>query len=490
MLTILSPLVAVAFLMLPQYRVKLPTGFKWLALLALGFGSLSVWRGGPEAFFLLHAASLALLMMASSSAGPSVPGALRLGLIAAAMLSVVYAGLQAVGLDPFPHLYRGGGGLDLSAFSGNPAAAAALAGMGVICLWRGPRSTLPLRALAIGALLIHIVSLQGRSVPLTLFAAFLLSRRHISWPLRQKALFAGLLALALIAATAWLTLGSPGKSLSASARLARWQNTLLMIRENPLGIGPGGFADRYLSYYRRAALDPEVSEFSLITHPHNEALRVLAEWGLPCVLLLLLLGACLRLASSRQAHSQPEADAAMAREIFFFLGAEGMFHGTLLWAPSAWALAILAPSLMESRALHSPWPGTRWLLAILSAALLVLSGQGLMVRVVEGSAQKNSASDLFHACHSAFGTDAVCELSAERDLREGNPGRAKATLEELLERRPNSFSALRLLAAAFGELGERGAACGALLRYEKIFNYASRFSDRYRELCGSRPYEP
>ena len=71
---------------------------------------------------------------------------------------------------------------------------------------------------------------------------------------------------------------------SASIRLKLWQNTMHIIKDNPmLGTGAGNFPVVY-SYYQSKSLDPEMykkAEFFQSAHAHNDYLQIAAEYGIP-----------------------------------------------------------------------------------------------------------------------------------------------------------------------------------------------------------------
>ncbi len=58
------------------------------------------------------------------------------------------------------------------------------------------------------------------------------------------------------------------------ARTAVFQDTLRMIADNPMGVGPGAYADMFRPY------QTEHNEL-LFTHAHNDYLETVAEWGIP-----------------------------------------------------------------------------------------------------------------------------------------------------------------------------------------------------------------
>ncbi len=82
--------------------------------------------------------------------------------------------------------------------------------------------------------------------------------------------------------------------LELGGRLATWRNTLELVAEHPgWGVGPGGFSATYPAFHRAVVRDEAFSAGQQIEEPHNEALRMAVEWGLPGLALALLLLATL-----------------------------------------------------------------------------------------------------------------------------------------------------------------------------------------------------
>ena len=57
------------------------------------------------------------------------------------------------------------------------------------------------------------------------------------------------------------------KQLNSKIRWWRWNNTIEMIAEHPLGVGPGQYEFAYLDYFRRHGPDPEISEGMVVRSP-------------------------------------------------------------------------------------------------------------------------------------------------------------------------------------------------------------------------------
>ncbi len=69
-------------------------------------------------------------------------------------------------------------------------------------------------------------------------------------------------------------------------RIAIWSNTLLMIWENPFGVGLGNWVVEYPAYHSRVIVDHEMSESIQHINAHNDYLEFAAELGFIGVALL------------------------------------------------------------------------------------------------------------------------------------------------------------------------------------------------------------
>jgi O-antigen ligase len=69
-------------------------------------------------------------------------------------------------------------------------------------------------------------------------------------------------------------------------RLIRWTNTLAMIKDHPMGVGPGNFEFGYLPYANAVTEDYEFTEDVLPRSPHNAYLELIVEAGIPAALTI------------------------------------------------------------------------------------------------------------------------------------------------------------------------------------------------------------
>ena len=70
------------------------------------------------------------------------------------------------------------------------------------------------------------------------------------------------------------------KSQNIEIRKARWLNTIELIKDHPLGIGPGNFEFGYFPYRNSKAEDPEANASMIPKSPHNGILELASENGL------------------------------------------------------------------------------------------------------------------------------------------------------------------------------------------------------------------
>jgi O-antigen ligase len=88
----------------------------------------------------------------------------------------------------------------------------------------------------------------------------------------------------------WQRLQRGGVAYLLEGRYYHWGNTLVMIREHPwLGVGPGNFQLVYPLYRRRFAPDPFLNYRERVKKTHNDYLQVAAEYGIPALVVFLLL---------------------------------------------------------------------------------------------------------------------------------------------------------------------------------------------------------
>ena len=147
---------------------------------------------------------------------------------------------------------------------------------------------------------IHINYLQSRTGYLSLIigVGFILlfgDRRNKNLLIGIGLLFIGLIAGSI---TKRETIAKSEKQYSGNTRLATYQLTYEMIKDNPvLGVGYGNFLSAFRSHYaKRKKDDPSIETIgnNNMDHPHNEILYWTVEGGIiPLIGLLIIAGAFL-----------------------------------------------------------------------------------------------------------------------------------------------------------------------------------------------------
>ena len=147
---------------------------------------------------------------------------------------------------------------------------------------------------------IHIYYLQSRTGYLSLIigVGFILlfgDRRNKNLLIGIGLLFIGLVAGSI---TKRETIAKSEKQYSGNTRLATYQLTFEMIKDNPvLGVGYGNFLSAFRSHYaKRKKDDPSIETIgnNNMDHPHNEILYWTVEGGIiPLIGLLIIAGAFL-----------------------------------------------------------------------------------------------------------------------------------------------------------------------------------------------------
>jgi O-antigen ligase len=144
---------------------------------------------------------------------------------------------------------------------------------------------------AIGILLLGVyglASMKARGAALGFLAGvMLLGWRHLALSRKVKVgIASALLAVSIVSAVFLSYRGIEESGDTRRIRLTRWANTLALIAERPLGVGPGRYEFDYIPYSNRYQADPEITETNTSKSPHNLPLQIAAEYGVVTALLL------------------------------------------------------------------------------------------------------------------------------------------------------------------------------------------------------------
>jgi O-antigen ligase len=264
----------------------------------------------------------------------------------------VIAATIAAGIGLLQYVARGTGRA-AGPLAGADDFAFLLAAVLPLALWRAATATTALRRLValaaatvIAAAIASTLS-RGAAVGLLVAALWLVAARRV--PLGSVRTLAVLVGVALVAVGAWGTglIGSTGPTRTAveaansASRLHYWQIAVAEFRYSPvLGVGPGD----YETYF--PAFGPPYDLLRGIQTTHNTYLNILAELGLPGLLLFLGFVAL----AWRELNS-PQSMAGRTRPLQTAIGA-GL-------------VAVVVASSVLTEQFYPPI----WLLAALAAAL-------------------------------------------------------------------------------------------------------------------------
>jgi hypothetical protein len=353
------------------------------------------------------------------------------------------------------------------------------------------------RWVLIAVSLVYLFLLSSRSVLLALFCAtavYLAGRRISVRSILLLALASGLVAFLLQAGPARTVIQGlrANKWASLEQRLTVGRATLQLIREHPLGVGSGNFAEALVPYRSRVGSPP--SESLVFLHPHNEYLRVLAEEGVLVFLLAATLVFGLVRELRRRGEERPGAACPWLAPLGVYLAVESFFQFPLALAYGALvaaallgrALAALEPSASGDEAVaSSPARSTfLWKSTALAASLLAL----LEVARVAGSEylfvnRRDETEWQDRACGWNPRNRPACVQSAWLHARSGDSRGARERLLQVLDRAPYYLPAIKLLGEEALVGGERETGCLCLWIYDGLLRWQSSLHDRVQRTC-------
>ena len=465
---------------------------------------------------------LPLLFWRAARRGDLV-GPVRRGLMVSVPLVSIVVLAEALGVDAF---WLFGSGDHRSATFGNVNLAAEFLGFALVTLValgsRGRRFG-GLAELSSVLALASVLLLGTRSVALGLVVAatLLVLRRDVSPRVLARlglgaiAVLLGLVLLSSVAGSlarggslgdllppsghSFDASGRAHKAASSSLRFAAWRSSLLLIRDEPLGVGPGGFEHAFIPY--QLTTSPAPSEALWFRSPHNELLRLAVEEGLPSTVALL----AILLSLVRTAWRRRE----LCREVGWLV-ASGALLGSqcLLQFPlqtgcgalfAALWLALLVDathrpvndearkpaaanghSLARYRGLGS---------ALVAAAVLssVVAGAVVLRRSIRANVLLGEAGGRLlptrEACELDPRNAAACVNTAWLEATAGDASAALKRTQHLLRSSPHYFPAIKLLGDLRIARGEIQAGCEDLALYERLFHGHGRATETLDTHC-------
>lgn len=374
--------------------------------------------------------------------------------------------------------------------SNNTAQALALMLILWWCIPRAPRFAWVRPVVSAGALA-YFILLRGRSslIAMAIALAVILWWRYREQGrklFRQRALWisAGLMLAILVG----LQLGNgksfddlihfrvfAEKSSMLQWRMDIWAQTLKLIQEHPMGIGPGRFEYGFVPYHARGTT---LSEGALAGNPHSELLRYSAEDGLPLTVFYLA-----ALIYFLMAWWRKREGAAIIAPLLAFLAFEATCQFPFLNPFPDYLLAVVfgfmaATVRRESR--DFPRVGGRIAGALVFCVLAFLTVKTTLARSYEHSRQKELSA---LSCRLVPLNWRSCLNAARLSLADHELGKAREFTEEILYDDPANFAAIRHLSIIAFQQGDRLEGCFLLWKYDSLFHGRSSLHDRFLGTC-------
>lgn len=257
-----------------------------------------------------------------------------------------------------------------------------------------------------------------------------------------------------------------------------WRQTVAMIRENPLGVGPDNFTFSFIPYHARGITLTE----SVADTPHNEILRYFAEDGIPLTILYALL-----LAYLFRRWWRTGRDRIFVLPIVVFLGVEALTQFPFNNPMPAYAAALLL-GFMAGQI----WPEEMaWKRPKLAQGLVIALGLFqlfITVRVaIARSFEHSPSEDLSKlSCRMVPLNWHSCLGIVLRRIERGELNGAREEAEDILFNDPWNFTAMRYLSLIAFRQGDRLEACYYLWKYDHLFYDRSSIHDKVALNCSPK----
>lgn len=271
--------------------------------------------------------------------------------------------------------------------------------------------------------------------------------------------------------------------IKSNSTLCRWQiieSTLQMIRDHPLGVGPGNYLFSFIPYLHNTM--PFFNEARIVQTPHNEYLRIIAEDGIPFTLILLGMG-FIYLLNNKQSLKSLVLHHPTIIGFFSFLAVQAAFQFPLVngfpFLITAcfvgYTLSVLHTNQVVNVSTH------KWLLSISIVGSLLLGG------IISESASflYFYSSPINKIAYKLNGNNWQAAVhAAEADMVEGNLSGAHQLIDQELKIHPHNYIALSVKAHLYAEEGNIEDSC---LLLKKIDDYFMNKSSHYAYIlqnCG------
>lgn len=265
------------------------------------------------------------------------------------------------------------------------------------------------------------------------------------------------------------------KSPMVTFRADVWAQTLKMIQAYPLGVGVDRFIFSFIPFHKEGIT---LSYVNVAANPHNEFLRYLAEDGIG--LSILFLGVFLWW--GKKALAKRKGLGVIFLPVVFILF-EMMFQFPLLIAPIVflWA-AILGFVLSQIYASEKTDPSVpiNFVMGVMCLVFVGLVSKAYGSRFYEKSTVREKAKI---SCEWAPGNWNGCLQYARILAKEGALVEARMVVEQILERDPWNYAAIRHLAYIAMNQGDRLESCFHTWKYDDLFKGNSGLQDVYQKNC-------
>ncbi len=265
-------------------------------------------------------------------------------------------------------------------------------------------------------------------------------------------------------------------------RYSYWRNTLCMIQENPLGVGPGAFRYVFENYSGKCYPELEAGETLILTHPHNMFLEVFAEGGIfvGFLFLFLLAYVALRL---KELSKTFQAEVAWVFSYGILLWTIGFFefpqHTPYVYFLMS-LVAAVALSFFKGRVLqHS----ARMNLALVVFLTCIIARKAYAELVFKGPLTSTYTDNYQRACNLNDEDWEYCSRLAYRYLYKKDFFQAEQTILKLSKRYENYSRLIYLRGDYFSLKGDLPQACREFRSYDKIFSGSSVKASFIRENC-------
>lgn len=250
------------------------------------------------------------------------------------------------------------------------------------------------------------------------------------------------------------------KSDSTDIRLKRWNNSLDMLLDNPLGVGPGNYEWNYTVY---AKTDPEHKPRLNIRSPHNGYLELAIEWGIPALLIFLAAFALIL------KISYPNV---LAFSGLIFLAVDAFFAFPVeLGYTFFFSAFFLGQGLKNSKSFHLK-PNSALIYALIF--ILLILPAGLSTTAAEYLETTKTMHGLKTGCRLKSRDWQLCLNYGVNLFQKKQYPAAKAVFQEILKYRPNMHPAIALLAKTEHMMGNKEQAAYLFETYKSYFNRADR----------------